>query len=204
MNPWPFSTSRAFSHHMDVTASSEVAPSRVPRDLAFQLVADLFSRLKESGLAGSHYLAFGSVARELLAPQDTADFGDIDLLTIRPLSQAMDDVQGALSSLGIKHDRHGDGCLLLFREGLEVQLQLVDLEYSKKAFPGGFVGFKDSVFEPERCVQYPDGGPCSHVPCVPQAFLHTRDKGFYYKGDSKADPQAGKKGREVSAFSLDF
>lgn len=180
-------------------------PSRVPCDLAFQLVADVFTQLAKRGLAGSHYLAFGSVAQELLAPQGVADFGDIDLLTIRPLPLAMDEVQGALDSLGIEHERQGDGCLLLFHEGQGVQLQLVDLEYSKKAFPGGFVGFKDSVFEPDRCVQYPDGGPCSQVPCVPQAFLHTRDQVFYYKGDPKADPQAGKKeGRAVSAFNLDF
>lgn len=184
---------------MDVTDSSEVVPSRVPRDQAFQLMADLFTQLKSS-----HYLAFGSVAKALLDRKDVADFGDIDLLTIRSLSHAMDEVQGALDSLGIKNERHGDGCLLLFHEGLEIRLQLVDLEYSKKAFPGGFVGFKDTVFDPERCVQYPDGGPFSHVPCVPQAFLNTRDQVFYYKGDPKADPQAGKKGREVSAFSLDF
>lgn len=189
---------------MDVTVDSEIEPSRVPRDLAFQIVADLFAQLSKRGLAGSHYLAFGSVARELLEPQGAPDFGDIDLLTIRPLPLALDEVQAALDSLGWEHECHGDGCLLIFHEELQVQVQLVDLEYSKKAFPGGFVGFKDAVFEVARCVQYPKDGPCLQVPCVPQAFLHTRDKAFYYKADPKMDPKAGKAGREVSAFSLDF
>jgi hypothetical protein len=187
------------------TRTTQIAkgePSRIPRDDAFQLSRDLFNKLAEQNLAGTHYLAFGSVAKELLNPQGAPDFGDLDILTIRPLATAIDDITWALGSLGIPYENLGDGNLIVTYGNKRIQVQIVDTEYGKNAYPGGFIGFKDSEFDAGRCVQYPGGGACNTVPCVSAAFLDTQHKSFYFKGDPKMDPDAGKSGDKVSPFSF--
>jgi hypothetical protein len=203
MNSFPI-TANHYLSAMHADTFVEVPLSRIPRKEAFNLLEGIFSRLAEKKLAGSHYLAFGSVAKELLDPRDATDFGDLDILTIRPLPMAIDDIKWVLRSLEIGHEDLEDGSLILAHGGQQVQLQLIDLEYSKKAYPGGFIAFKDAVFDSERCVQYPKAGPCEDVPCVPQAFIDTYGKVFYYKGDVKVDPGFENDGESVSEFSLDF
>lgn len=201
------SSSITANHHlpgMYADTFAEEEPLPIPREVAFNLLECIFSRLTEEKLAGSHYLAFGSVAKELLDPIGAAAFGDLDILTSRPLSTAIDEIKRVLSSLKIEYEDLGDGNFILAYCGQRVLLQLIDPECSKKAYPGGFIGFNDAMFDPERCVQYPKVRPCEAVPCVSQKFMNTRGKVFYFKGDAKFDPDFRKDGESVSEFSLDF
>lgn len=199
-----FITTNSHFPVMTAAPTGDVSPARVPREEAFNLVSDIFAKLAEGKLAGSHYLAFGSVAKELLDPVEAKDFGDIDILTIKPMSHAIDDMKTVFNALSIESKDLGEGNFMLTYRGQLVQLQLIDPEYSAKVYPGGFIGLKDAEFDLDRCVQYPKEGPCNAVPCVPQAFMDTYGKAFYYKGNSKHDPDVRKVGPAVSEFRLDF
>lgn len=182
--------------------TSQCFTKPIPRELAFTLLQDLLRRLRPVSSQGLRYLAFGSVARALLCPEGQTSFKDIDILTIRPLDTAIKEVSQTLEAMHIEHHHDDNGNFFFCVKDAYHQLQLVDLEHSKEAFPGGFVRFSDSEFDASRCAQWPQAENGPLIPCVPQQFLDTRGKAFYYLGDPKTDPLAVRSGAEVSAFEF--